>query len=490
MDETDLNTSEKSLERKLQREKSAREQAERQLEDYSLQIYYANQNLKQSLERTERSARELKFLNDMSSEVSSDSHLAQITDKAVELITEFLHSPCGFQFIRNATDVQILNVHGDGTAADYIARKEVAALLSETLELNTEEDHNKWSTQFMSFDVSTDESLLLYTNISASREQSSWLGFFYDGQNIDSENLAVLETARAHLQTGIRRRFNDERVLQHNLKLQDTIENLEATKKQLLQSEKMASLGQLAAGIAHEINNPIGYVQSNQHIMRDYLNDFTRYHSALSELIKSGTLDQQQFEDLKSQYNIEFLLSDTRDIIASNLDGAQRISAIVQELRTFSHGGENKTFEPTSIPETIDSALKIVWNSLKYQHKVTTAYGDDLPMISGNKGQLQQVFVNLFVNAAQAMPEGGELSISADRNDQQLIIEIRDNGLGMNKETIDKLFTPFYTTKPVGEGTGLGLSVSYAILEAHNAEVSVISELGKGSCFVLTFPLN
>ena len=258
---------------------------------------------------------------------------------------------------------------------------------------------------------------------------------------------------------------------------------LKRARVQLEQSEKMASLGQLAAGVAHEINNPVGFVRSNMESLNHYLKDLTAFAKAL------GAYENVQIQSLFAQYDVEYLLEDTADIVTSNLGGLDRISEIVQGLKSFSHQGEAQNL-PFDLNKIIQSALSVANNELKYKHNVITQLSEQPANLFGKAGQLQQVFINMFVNAAQAMPNGGDLEINSRILKDSVVVTIRDTGCGMDKVTQDKLFNPFFTTKPVGEGTGLGMSISYSIIEGHQGHVEIDSEVGIGTTFTLTFPLH
>jgi len=166
----------------------------------------------------------------------------------------------------------------------------------------------------------------------------------------------------------------------------------------------------------------------------------------------------------------------------------ERISDIIAGLKTFSHQGE-ADFRPLSIVDTVSAALKVVKNEVKYKHNVQHVMPDKDILVMGKLGQIQQVFVNLLVNAAQAMPDGGSIIIEYSMSRKECFIKVTDTGIGMSVDTQKQLFNPFYTTKSVGEGTGLGLSISYSILESHKGSIDVVSRLGKGSTFTVTLPL-
>ena len=256
-----------------------------------------------------------------------------------------------------------------------------------------------------------------------------------------------------------------------------------------MQSEKMASLGQLAAGIAHEINNPVGYIRSNLEVLSSHVQDINAFMAATKAVIAEQKLiTDERFIGLVKEYDMEYIIEDTDDIVTSNIEGVDRISEIVNGLKTFSHQGETN-FSALPIGQIVSAALNVVNNEVKYKHDVQHILSEQDIYIFGKLGQLQQVFVNIFVNAAQAMPDGGSIKIEYVLGSKSCQILVTDTGSGMSSTTQKQLFDPFYTTKPVGEGTGLGLSISYSIIESHKGTIEVESTEGVGTTFIITLPL-
>jgi signal transduction histidine kinase len=267
---------------------------------------------------------------------------------------------------------------------------------------------------------------------------------------------------------------------------------LEDAQNQLLQSEKMASLGQLAAGVAHELNNPIGFVHSNLGTLERYLNDIFEITSACEDAAARAThpADFERIEKLRQERDFDFVKQDIYQLLIESKDGLNRVRKIVQDLKDFSHVGETN-WQWTNVHTEIDSTLNIVWNELKYKCTVTKHYAAELPQIRCLPTQLNQVFMNLLVNAAQAIPEKGEITISTaavDANSIQIVIS--DSGTGIPTENLNHIFDPFFTTKPIGKGTGLGLSISYGIIGKHHGKIEVSSVVGQGSTFTITLPID
>ncbi|UXI70669.1 ATP-binding protein [Tahibacter amnicola] len=275
------------------------------------------------------------------------------------------------------------------------------------------------------------------------------------------------------------------------LSLELALARLHTVQEQLVQSEKMASLGQLAAGIAHEINNPIGYVHSNLGTLQEYLNNLFGliecYDAAL--VSSAGVAPERRAEVLERKRNIdfEFLVQDLPQLLAESREGIDRVRRIVQDLRDFSHADRMETWSLFDLHRGLDSTIGIVWNEIKYKAEVRKEYGN-LPLVECLPSQINQVFVNILVNAAQAIEERGEIRVRTSSNNGTVSVEITDTGGGIPPDVQKRIFDPFFTTKPVGKGTGLGLSISYGIVRKHHGEITVDSRLGEGTTFRITLP--
>ncbi|HSP76967.1 MAG TPA: ATP-binding protein [Myxococcaceae bacterium] len=286
----------------------------------------------------------------------------------------------------------------------------------------------------------------------------------------------------------------EELVHSRTEKLLQATRELEEQQMQLIHAEKMASLGQMAAGVAHEINNPVSYVTSNLGRLDEYVATLTPLLQLLRELLDAEEKEargraEELLARLRTQWkqgDVEFILEDLPELIEESQVGTRRIKEIARSLRMFAR-------EDSGAPELVDvnaeleSTLRMVWNELKYKCEVKRDYGT-LPRVSCHPTQLTQVFANLMVNAAQAIETRGELRIRTRQEGSEVVVEIEDTGKGMTPETLKKLFTPFFTTKPRGQGTGLGLSISYGIISRHQGRIEVKSEPGLGSTFTIRLP--
>jgi len=268
-----------------------------------------------------------------------------------------------------------------------------------------------------------------------------------------------------------------ERLSQLNQEMRAMNEQLQATQQQLLQSEKMASIGQLAAGVAHEINNPVGYVYSNLGTLQGYV----------GELLEVVRHLRGKGEGPGPACDVEFMEEDIPQLMSETREGLDRVKKIVQDLKDFSRIDKSDDWEDANLVKGLESTLNIVQNEIKYKATVVKELAP-LPDVPCLPTQLNQVFMNLLVNAAQAIASKGTITLRSGFDDARVWVEIGDDGCGMSAEVQGRIFEPFFTTKPVGKGTGLGLSVSYSIVRKHNGNIELDSAPGKGTTFRVVLP--
>lgn len=264
---------------------------------------------------------------------------------------------------------------------------------------------------------------------------------------------------------------------------------LEDANNQLLQSEKMASIGQLAAGVAHELNNPIGFVHSNLGTLDGYLHDLMAIITAYEKETEITGKTVAAVHRIMEECDYAFLKEDIFSLLGESKDGLGRVRKIVQDLKSFSRVGEQE-WQVADLHQGLDSTLNIVWNELKYKCKVVKEYGE-IPHVYCLISQINQVFMNLLVNASHAIETQGTITIRTRQTDENWVcVEVSDTGKGIAPEHITRIFEPFFTTKPVGKGTGLGLSLSYSIIQRHGGRIEVDSQIGIGSNFRLLLPIS
>ncbi|MBN3863344.1 hybrid sensor histidine kinase/response regulator [Pseudomonas frederiksbergensis] len=274
--------------------------------------------------------------------------------------------------------------------------------------------------------------------------------------------------------------------------LQREIDERKQLESQLVQAEKLASLGQLAAGVAHEINNPIGFISSNLGALDGYFRQLQDMLDAYREAEAAITSSEviERLGQMRERVELEFLREDIPLLIKESKDGINRVGQIVKDLKDFSRVDSNQEWQWANLQQGIESTLNIVANELKYKADVVKEY-QDLPDIECLPSQINQVIMNLIVNASQAMgPERGTITLRTGLEGETVSIEVADTGSGIEPECLQKIFDPFYTTKPVGQGTGLGLSLSYGIVKKHRGDISVRSEVGVGTTFRVELPVR
>jgi signal transduction histidine kinase len=299
----------------------------------------------------------------------------------------------------------------------------------------------------------------------------------------------------ARVNTHLAAQAMQRQLVRRNAELSELNAKLSKAQAQLVQSEKLASIGQLAAGVAHEINNPIGFVCSNVGTLKNYLDrlfELLAAYQAAECMLNSPQL-AAMLRGLRERVELELLRDDIPCLMSETSDGIIRVRQIVQGLRDFSRVDSNPDWQWANLHQGIDSTLKIVGNELKYKADVIKEYGQ-IPEIECLPSQLNQVVMNLAMNAAHAIgPERGKITIRTGRegeDGEHVWIEVADTGGGIPKENLSRIFDPFFTTKPVGKGTGLGLSLAYGIVETHRGRIDVHSEVGQGTTFRIVLPVR
>ena len=274
-------------------------------------------------------------------------------------------------------------------------------------------------------------------------------------------------------------------------------QELRHAKDTLVQSEKMASIGQLAAGVAHEINNPVGFISNNIEVMTDYITTYLQI-LALVEKVKEAVgrkaWDEAErimgeIKKFEESVNFEYMVKDSQGLLKQSQDGMHRIEKIVAGLKTFAREDAAWREDLVSIESVIEAAIGLTCNELKYHTELRKNYGKTSP-VACDVQKITQVFVNLLVNAGQAIEGKGIIDVRTYEKDGHVCVDVEDSGTGITEENLKRIFDPFFTTKPVGKGTGLGLSISYEIVKKHNGEIGVVSVVDKGTTFTVMLPLS
>ncbi|MBB1486364.1 sensor histidine kinase [Oceanospirillum sediminis] len=271
--------------------------------------------------------------------------------------------------------------------------------------------------------------------------------------------------------------------------LKQTNAELKQTQTHLVQSEKMASIGTLAAGVAHEINNPVGFVMSNVSTLVQYIDVYDGAVDRLEKIQQAEDLSAkeallQELEIWLTQQDIRFIREDTASLLADTQEGTERIKDIVAGLKEFSHVDQDKTFKPANLNAAIEQTLKV---AVKYSAEVITKL-ESIPDVLCDIGQIRQVLLNLIINAGHAVGDDGKILIRTGVQENMVFVSITDNGCGIKPSLQKKIFDPFFTTKEPGKGTGLGLAIAYGIMEEHKGTIELQSQPGKGTRFILRLP--
>jgi PAS domain S-box-containing protein len=279
-------------------------------------------------------------------------------------------------------------------------------------------------------------------------------------------------------------------LVKKNLELETILNDLKNAQMQLIQSEKLASLGQLTAGIAHEINNPINFVSANIEPLKQDFEELQMLIEQYTALQHSTNVshDLLKIQQMSHQIDVSYLIEEIKALLTGIDEGAKRTKEIVMGLRNFSRLDESET-KLANIHDGLDSTLMLLRHRIKNRITVERSYGT-LPLIECYPGKLNQVFMNILTNAIQAIPGKGFIWINTWQQSNEIHISIKDSGKGMTAKVKDRIFEPFFTTKGVGAGTGLGLSISYGIIQKHNGKIDVHSQPGKGAEFIITLPVS
>jgi len=317
-------------------------------------------------------------------------------------------------------------------------------------------------------------------------------------ENLRSEkhkrDMAEKELRDVNLSLEVRVKDRTRALQNKNRELLEANEEVSRAQGRLIQSEKMASLGVMAAGVAHEINNPIGYITSNVSTLEEYLETYQALLVKYQAFVQSLDSDERskilsEIQLIEKRDDLGFISEDLPVLLKETSKGLVRVREIVKGLREFSHSDPRQSMVACNLNDVVKSTLSIAQTQFKHRCTVDLKLDENLPMVNCDKGKIGQVLLNLIVNASQAIVGEGIISIRSRTENAMVIIDVVDSGVGMDEAMIEKIFDPFFTTKPVGEGTGLGLSICFNILQEHDGTISVESKPGQGSVFSIKLPL-
>ncbi|MCD9087128.1 ATP-binding protein [Stenotrophomonas sp. SY1] len=340
------------------------------------------------------------------------------------------------------------------------------------------------------------EALLPPFALAQSRESGTWVGSLPIGERVITVHLHHHADANGEAFLALFQHIEgpedyERELQQRHAELRQAYLRLNGAQEKLLQSEKMASIGQLAAGVAHEINNPIGYVHSNLGSLQEYLRSlFTvieSYERALRAPDPKALI--AEIDDIRDRLDIDFISRDLPQLMAESREGIERVTRIVRDLKDFSYSGRDESWKLVDLHAGLESTINIIWNELKYKVTLERRYGE-LPMIECLPSELNQVYMNLLLNAGHAIADRGNIAVSTGVEGDEVWVEFQDDGAGISPELHQRIFDPFFTTKPVGSGTGLGLSISYGIINKHHGRIDLQSTVGEGSRFRVVLPVR
>ncbi|MBJ7536181.1 sensor histidine kinase [Marinomonas transparens] len=483
------------------RERKARKNAESVLEKKSRELHFTNLSLTENIDSLHFSVLENKFLAHIGRYGIERPRLRDFLPTIVNDMMRLSEIPfaayCHFPFDEKQGNFHSYLLQNPDIANGEtleIKSSEVEGLITEVEPLIRKSGRTHLQVLDLVIDNRPIDTMIALPIICLDRLSGIIILFTKELTSKQNQALNVFRTGIKQLAIIMEHRYQEDKLQATYEEISATNAALKQTQKKLMQSEKMATVGQLSAGIAHEINNPMGFIKGNMGALNDYVTDFIRYVET------AKTLTEQSLQSSDNEVNnaakglnkiwndvdMPFLIEDSQHLLNESQQGIKRIIDIVGGLKRFSRQSDNKK-ESCDLNQIIDEALKLAHNELKFKGTVSKEVSPVQP-ISGNSGELLQVFLNLFVNASHAMNEQGELTIHVSENAGGVSIKVADNGCGIDQKHLDAIFDPFFTTKEVGVGTGLGLSISHGIIEDHQGTIGVTSEPGKGTEFHIWLP--
>lgn len=494
-----------------EREKAVRKEAEKQLENRSRDLYKANVKLNTQYQNMASDYQKNTLLLKI---FRYSSAFQKLTESLPDIITSMLimaRLPLGvfdyYPLDRSKNRVRSkAYINDDETKPQAIAELVNDNFINDALEAMSDEVISTHKTLYFS-DLKkplSDEQLhsfkrfnisgILALPVVASNRTTAIIYLFLGCNEKDINDLiAIFKASIQQLGILIEHRYSSRQLERNYSQLKSMVDELDATQKKLIQAEKMASIGQLSAGIAHEINNPMGYVKCNIASLKDYNDVFYEGLLYANKIVELPPSERSKRDDIYDNFkkfwkkdDVYYLLQDSQNLLKETTVGIERVLDIVSGLKTFARASDQK-WSLCDINICLEEALKLS-NTPLNDNSVINKSLLDVPAVNGDEGELVQVFLNLLINARHAIGIDGQIQLSTREIDHGVEIQVSDNGCGIEKDSLLKIFDPFYTTKDVGKGTGLGLSISFGIIESHGGRIDVESQYGEGSCFTVWLP--
>ena len=462
------------LKRRLEREKKARESAEQLLDDYAKKTFIANEKLRDAVAEVEHKQQEIEFFVKSTTESTSAESNQTLVESLLELCATFTDAKFAASFYTN-NGMQCESPRVIRNSFNTTQIRDIEQLIP----FDAEGLLPYWCIQELASPEADNLSTwLVYSNFHYVDGIDGWLAMLIDSAAIDEEKLYVLDAHIAQLRHSLEK-LNDKSDTEQidGLKVE-----LSDARKQLTIADRMSSLGLLASGVAHEINNPLAFISANNRYLKQ----------ALLPAINGLKQIAEQYEGTEAgnaiQSNNLVRLEETiAEVLQDNMDGIDRLSKISDSLRKFVHTGADE-LSAVNINDVVSNVVKMASFSKQNSQRIDVDYASSSANVNANLGELEQVLLNITINALHATETSGSVNISVNEQDDSVCIHVKDNGVGISKENMAKIFSPFFTTKEVGKGTGLGLAISKSIVEAHGGSLEVESELGQGTCFTIALP--
>ncbi|WP_346993013.1 sensor histidine kinase [Alteromonas gracilis] len=465
------------LKRRLEREKKARESAEQLLDDYAKKTFIANEKLREAVAEVELRQHEIEFFVKSTTESTSAESNQTLVESLLELSATFINAKfAAIFYTKNGTQ------YGDPRVIRNTSETVNVSSVANLIPFDIDGPIPYWCIQEVSDEESQFSTWLVYLNFKYIDQVDGWLAMLIDSPMIDEEKLYVLDAHIAQLRHSLEKLNND------NLRASETKEaaglkdELSDAHKQLAIADRMSSLGILASGVAHEINNPLAFISANNKYLKQAL------LPAIGELkALAGSLAGSEAGVALEKNNLVRMEDAIAEVLQDNMDGVERLSKISDSLRTFVHTS-NKEFKLVDLNKVVKDTVKVASFSKEFREDIEIQLFDDTALVEANAGEIEQVLLNIIINAIHATQEDGGVAVNILRDGKYFTINVKDEGVGISEANLAKIFSPFFTTKAVGKGTGLGLAISKNIIEAHGGLLKVDSTVDVGTCFSIMLP--